>query len=371
MRINEFKLEAFFGRYEFSAPYLLCCSDCETMTVRDLLALEEGAQEELLQSRLGYSASPGDPGLLSEIAQTYASLDADCVLEFVGAQEALFNFMNNALEKGDHMITMFPAYQSVYEVAHALGCQVSRWELRQGAGGWQADTGDLAKLIRPNTKVIALNSPNNPTGFALSAQQITAIVELARQHGLMIFSDEVYSGLEFSAQPPAAWADIYENAFSLNVFSKAYGLAGLRLGWIASQNKAFLAHMLNFKYYTSICSPLPSQKLALIAIKHREEIIAKNRQIIAANLRYAEAFFAQHSSLFTCNRPMAGPIAFHKLNLNKPIADFCDDLRRRKGVLLAPGHLFDIEGNYFRMGYGRKNFKEALDKLDEYINEAL
>ena len=367
MKINDFKLEAFFNRHEFSAAFLLCCSDCESMTMAELLALEPGAREAFLGYRLGYGESPGDPELLAEIAHTYASVDEGGVLEFAGAQEAIFAFMNCALKKGDHLITMFPAYQSAYEVARSIGCEVSAWHLQEQDSGWNADIDALAKLIRPHTKVIAINSPNNPTGFALSAAQTRAIAALAAESGLMVFSDEVYSGLEPPGRQPPALADIYDNAFSLNVFSKAYGLPGLRIGWVASQNKAFLAKMLKFKYYTSICSAIPSQKLALIAIKHREQIFAKNRRIISENLSYADAFFHKHAALFKNNRPMAGPIAFHKLNSHIPVEEFCSDLLQQKSVLLAPGSLFDKEGNYFRMGYGRRSFKAALDALDEYV----
>jgi aspartate/methionine/tyrosine aminotransferase len=369
MRINEFKLEAFFNKHEFNAAYLLCCSDCEAMTIEDLLNLEPGAKEEFLNYWLGYGASPGDPELLAEIAKTYASVDEDGVLEFAGAQEAIFCFMNSVLEKGDHMITMFPAYQSTYEVGRSIGCAISTWDLQETGSGWSADIDALTQLIRPNTKVIAVNSPNNPTGFVLSAEQIRAIAALAGYHGIMVFSDEVYSGLEHSTEPPLPFASVYENAFSLNVLSKAYGLAGLRIGWLASQNKAYLAKMLNFKYYTSICSAVPSQKLALIALKHREQIFARNRKIIFDNLIYSDEFFHKNGDLFKYNRPLAGPIAFHKLNMNISVDDFCEELLRQKGVLLAPGILFDKGGNYFRMGYGRKSFKAGLNRLDEYLSE--
>jgi aspartate/methionine/tyrosine aminotransferase len=205
----------------------------------------------------------------------------------------------------------------------------------------------------------------------LSEEQNTAIAALAEKHGLMVFSDEVYSGLEYSPSQPISFADIYENAFALNVFSKAYGLAGLRIGWVASQNKPFLEKMLNFKYYTSICSATPSQKLAIIATKHRDKIFARNKHIIAENLAYSDEFFAKHADLFTYNRPLAGPIAFHKLNARINIVDFCEDLLKNKGVLLAYDRLFDKEGNYFRIGLGRKDFKLGLDLLDGYISEKM
>jgi len=370
MKIDDFKLELFFCEHEFTAPYLLCCSDCESMSLDELLAYEPGAKEKFFNCWLGYSESPGDPELLTEISKTYKHVDEAGVLEFVGAQEAIFNFMNNALEKGDHMITMYPAYQSTYEICKAIGCEVSHWDLIQEENGWRADIDVLASLIKPNTKVIAVNSPNNPTGYTFSRGQIEAIASLAGQRGIMVFSDEVYTGLERSSAEQLTFADFYENAFSLNVLSKAYGMAGLRIGWVASQNKQFLSQMLKFKYYTSICGAVPSQKLAIIALKHREKIFEKNRKIISENLAHSDRFFKKHGDLFTCNRPMAGPIAFHKLNTKQPIAEFCEDLIKRKGVLLAYDRLFDTEGNYFRMGYGRKNFKSALDLLDEYMADS-
>lgn len=367
MKFKDFKLESFFGKYEFSAQYLLCCSDCESMSLDELLSFEPGAKERFLNAHLGYSESPGDPELLEEISKTYNSIDPCGVLEFAGAQEAILSFMNIALEKGDHMITMFPAYQSTYEICRAIGCEVSEWELVQTGGGWTIDTDCLKKLIKPNTKVIAVCSPNNPTGYCLSREQNEAIASFARKHGLLVFSDEVYRGL--SMNEPDSFADIYENAFSLNVLSKAYGLAGLRIGWLASQNIGFMEKMLNFKYYTTICSAVPSQKLALIAVRHRDKLFSRNSTIINENLSYSDVFFKKHHAFFQYNRPMAGPIAFHRLKLPQSAADFCDDLVRKKGVLLAPGALFDKEDSYFRMGYGRKNFKTCLDLLGEYMEE--
>ena len=163
MKINDFKLESFFNKYEFSASYLLCCSDCESMPIDELLSYEPGAKEKFLNSWLGYSESTGDKELLLEISKTYKHVDEHGVLEFTGAQEAIFNFMNNALNKGEHIVTMFPAYQSTYEICRSIGCEISFWELVQSENGWTIDTDDLAKLIKPNTKVIAICSPNNPT----------------------------------------------------------------------------------------------------------------------------------------------------------------------------------------------------------------
>ncbi|MDR0499056.1 MAG: aminotransferase class I/II-fold pyridoxal phosphate-dependent enzyme [Holophagales bacterium] len=211
MKIDDFRLEKFFNKYEFNAPYLLCCSDCESMPLGELLSLEPDAKENFLKSQLGYSESFGDPELLFEISKTYDCIDERGILEFAGAQEAIFIFMNSVLEKGDHLITMFPAYQSTYEICRAIGCEVSNWELVQTSNGWTIDTDSLANLVKPNTKIIALCSPNNPTGYCLSMEQNKAIASLAQRHGLLVFSDEVYRGL--SENEPPSFADIYESAF--------------------------------------------------------------------------------------------------------------------------------------------------------------
>lgn len=367
MKIKDFKLEQFFNKYEFSAPHLMCCSDCESITIEELLALEPGSKERFMDTWLGYSESPGDPELLLGISEMYQNVDEGGILEFVGAQEAILNFMNNALEKGDHMITMFPAYQSTYEICYAIGCEVSNWELVQTEDGWAVDLDALESLIRPNTKVIAVCSPNNPTGYTLSEEECRVIAGLAGRHGIKVFSDEVYRGL--AVEEPPSFADMYENAWSLNVMSKAYGLPGLRLGWVASQSSELYEAMLNFKYYTSICGPAPSQKLSIIAVKHRDKIFARNRAIIEGNLSLSDTFFKKHENIFQYNRPMAGPIAFHRLKADVPIASFCDGLVSKKGLLLAYDALFDKGGNYFRMGYGRKSFKACLGLLDEYVSE--
>ena len=162
MKINDFKLECYFGKYEFTAPYLLTQSDCESMSTRDLLALEPGAQEKYLSQWLGYTETWGDPELREIIAGLYKTMTKDNVLIFHGAQEAIFGYMNVMLDPGDHMIAMFPNYQSAYEVANAVpGCELSKWYLKDDGEKWTVDFDALEALIRPNTKLIAINSPNN------------------------------------------------------------------------------------------------------------------------------------------------------------------------------------------------------------------
>lgn len=369
MKLNDFKLEVYFNKHEFTAPYLLTQSDCESMTIEDLLRFEKDAEEKFKKSWLGYTEAPGNPELREEIAKLYANVTADGILVHAGAQEAIFNFMNVFLEPGDHMVCQFPVYQSLYDVAPAIGCEVSRWELRQAEEGWTFDLDELKRLIKPNTKLIAINTPNNPTGYTLSLDEMKAIADIARENNIFVFCDEVYKGLEFDGHRLPWFADVYENAISLGVMSKSYGLSGLRIGWIGTQNKEIVEKMIGFKNYTTICSSAPSEFLSIVALRSGDKILRRNLEIVQENVAIADRFFAKYAHLFTNNRPTAGPIAFHKLKIDQPVEPFCEDLIARKGVLLLPASIYDYQENYFRMGYGRKNFSESLNKFEEYLIE--
>lgn len=369
MKINDFKLEVFFGKHEFTAPYLLTQSDCESMSISDLLKLEAGSQERFLNEWLGYTEVPGDPELRSVISILYTTMTAENIIVHAGAQEPIFNFMNILLEKQDHVITQFPIYQSLFEVANSIGCEVSPWNIEQSKNGWIMDINKLESLIQPNTKLIVLNSPNNPTGYTFKEEEIKRITDIARENGIYVFCDEVYKGVELDGIKHPWFADYYEKGISLGVMSKAYGLAGLRIGWLATRDEELLGKLIKMKHYTSICSSGPSEKLSIIALKHSEMLLQRNTQIIEDNLKIADAFFKKYPDLFKFNRPMAGPIAFIKMNIEMPIAKFCNELVDKQGVLLLPSNIYGMDTQYFRMGFGRTNFKESLDQFEAYLIE--
>jgi aspartate/methionine/tyrosine aminotransferase len=368
MKLPPFALERFFARHEFSAKHLLCCSDCETLSVAGLLDLEPGARESLLGLRLGYTESPGSPSLRRRVAGLYAGQRPECILVFAGAEEAIYLFMQAALEPGDHAVVHCPCYQSLTAVAEARGCEVTRWETREEEG-WALDAAALRGLLKPNTKAVVVNSPHNPTGYHMPEKTLREIVEITEGRGITLFSDEVYRGLEQDPRDmlPAA-CDLGEKTVSLGVMSKTYGLAGLRIGWLAARDRALLSRVASLKDYTTICSSAPSELLAEVALRHAEELAARNRKIIASNLDMLDAFFARHGELFTWRRPSAGPIAFPRLNKGD-IATFCEDLVRKSGVLLLPGTVYQDRGNHFRVGFGRANMPEALKALEGYLTE--
>jgi aspartate/methionine/tyrosine aminotransferase len=369
MRLEPFRLERYFAKHEFSAPYLLCSSDCESMELRDLLALEPGAAERLSSLWLGYTESSGDPGLRQSITTLYEQIDAEQVLVHSGAEEAIFNFMNVALRPGDHVIVHAPYYQSLGEVARSIGAEVSEWP-GDPAQSWELDLEVLKATLTPRTKVVVVNFPHNPTGFLPSLEFVRELSKLSEQHGFIIFSDEVYRGLELDPSDRLpAFTDMNNRAISLGVMSKTYGLAGLRIGWIATRNERLFNELAAFKDYTTICNSAPSEFLATLALRNAPAIVERNLQIIRKNLDHLEVFFGSHTDLFHWYRPKAGSIAFPTL-LKGTVDEFCTDLVNNAGVLLLPGTLYNSGLNSFRVGFGRKNVPEALQKLEEHLRKA-
>lgn len=368
MKLNPFKLERYFAKHEFSAPYLLCSSDCESMSLEELLALEPGADEQFKSLWLGYTVSQGNPELRQAITSLYETVTADQVLVHSGAEEAIFNFMNVTLKPGDHMVVHAPYYQSLGEVARGIGAQVIEWRA-DPQHAWRLDLDDLKAILTDRTRVVVVNLPHNPTGFLPRGNFIHELSALSERHGFVIFADEVYRGLELDPSDRLpAMADVNQRAVSLGVMSKTFGLAGLRIGWIATRNAMLFKQMAAFKDYTTICSSAPSEFMATIALRHAEVIARRNLQIIRDNLDLLDRFFHQHPDLFAWQRPKAGSIAFPLLQKGS-VDEFCADLVSKAGVLLLPGSLYGPGYNAFRVGFGRRNLPKALEKFEDYIKK--
>ena len=371
MKIAPFKLERYFAKYEFKAKYLLSSSDCESFTVQEILDLEVNAASRFQNHWLGYTESPGSAELREAITALYTTIHAADLLVCTGAEEAIFLFMNCALDRGNHVIVHTPCYQSLFEIANAIGCEVTQWRTDED-NGWELDIDVLRQSIKPNTKAIVFNCPHNPTGYLMSHDKQRQIVELAREHNLLIFSDEVYRELEYdpSDRLPAT-CDLYENAVSLGVMSKTYGLPGLRIGWIATHNKALYDAMAGLKDYTSICNSAPSEFLSIVALHHRDKLMKRNLEIIGRNLALLDDFFARHADICSWVRPKAGSFAFPCLKLDNEIEAFCVDVVEQQNVMLVPGTCFEPDSHNFRVGFGRDNMPEALTQFEDYLQKSL
>lgn len=368
MSLPPFALERFFARWEFVAPHLLCTSDVEGWRLDELLALADAdgrARWDALT--LGYTESAGLPALRAEIAGLYEGVSAEEVLVCAGAEEAIYVLLRSLLRPGDHAVVTWPAYQSLHEVARAAGAEVTLLPLR-AEQGWVPTPAELDAALRPTTRLVVLNFPHNPTGALPDVATFRRLVEVAGAHGAYVLSDEVYRGLEHDpADRLPAGIELPGRTLSLGVMSKAFGLAGLRIGWLATHDAEVLARAAQYKDYTTICASAPSEVLALIALRAREAVLARSRAIVAANLPLLDAFFERWAGVVEWVRPRAGCIGYPRLLLPTAIEAFCEELVRTEGVLLLPGTVFGDERNHFRIGFGRRDVQAGVADLDRFL----
>lgn len=359
--LRPFALERFFGRWEFAAPHALSSSDCEPLTVHEVLTLAGAGPEVLLEAKLGYVESDGQPFLRERIASFYPGLSPDDVLVFAAPEEAIFVAMSALVGPGERVIVQTPCYQSLAEVARAAGAEVVGWPLVEREADWACDLDALEReLARRPTALLVVNAPHNPTGWQPDAATWQAIVALAARHGARVFADEMYRGLERRSEEalvPAACID--DRALSLWGMSKSFGLAGLRIGWLALRDRALRQRMLALKDYTTICAAAPSELLASLALGAHALITARHRVTIEANLEIARDFAARAGGTIAWREPRAGSVAFPRWVAGGASA-LAERMAREHGLVIVSSDLFDHGDHHVRFGLGRRAFPEAL-----------
>lgn len=365
MELTPFRIERWYERYEFTTELMLSSSDCESMPVGELLALEPDAGERLASMRLGYTEVPGSQELRSAIAALYTRAGPEDVVALAAAEEGIFAAEHALLRPGDHAVVETPCYESALAVARSTGADVDAWR-RSYRDGWAHDLDELERLLRPDTKLVYVNTPHNPTGTSMPRAVLDRVVELCAERGAVLLCDEVYRELEHDpAGRLPAGCDLYERAISLGSVSKTYGLPGLRTGWVACRDGALRDAIVAVKLYTTICSSAPSELLAALALRHREGLVGRNRSLVLENLALADAFVARHAGLVDWVRPTASPIGFPRLRVEDTQA-FCERLAAEVGVLLLPGEVYDEPG-HVRFGLGRLGAAEAFERLGRFL----
>jgi aspartate/methionine/tyrosine aminotransferase len=373
VQLPNFRLEVYLGEWEFKARHHLTASDAETLTIGELLARAgDEDREAFMRLGLGYAPTWGGEALREAIASTYETIDPGRhVLAFAGAEEAMYWALQELVGPGDHAIVTVPNYQSMETLTLRTGAEVSGWALRPERD-WAPDLDELEALIRPNTRLIAVNFPNNPTGALPDRETFVALVALCDRHEIVLFSDEVYRGLERDASRMLPQAcDLSERALSLNVMSKAYGLPGLRIGWLATHDHALLSRLERRKHYTSICNAGPSEFLATLALRNGDAVRARNRAIIEHNLPIFDAFFARWSQWFAWEHPQGGCVCFPRY-LGEDVGRFCRDLVEEVGVVLLPADIYasevgEVPRDRFRIGVGRRDPEPALAAFESFL----
>lgn len=370
--MRNFLLETYFSKWEFSAKYHLTASDIESMSIRDLLNMASDTDREAFyELGLGYSETYGSPEIRATIASTYQTASPEDIICFAGAEEGVYIAMRVLLKKDSHAIVIVPNYQAAETIPLSI-CDVTGVSL-DSKNNWSLDIESIKKAIRPNTKLISINFPNNPTGAIPEASIIEELIGICREKGIYLFSDEVYRLVEKEEKNRLPQlADIYEKGLSLNVMSKAYGLPGLRIGWIMSKDRKLLKEMEQYKHYLSICNSAPSEKLAVIALKARDVILEKNRKLVNQNADKLTVFFKTFEHLFDWKRPDGGCVGFPKFKGPGSTDVFCEELVEKAGVLLLPPKIYFSEllptpQDHFRIGFGRKGIDLALDVFSDYL----
>jgi aspartate/methionine/tyrosine aminotransferase len=369
--LEPFLLERYFAEHEFATPHLLCASDLESVPMRDLVAHADDEAAALWDDlRLGYTETTGHPALRAELAGLYTTLAPDDIVTFAGASEAITCLMSGLVGPGDHAVVTWPGYQSLYEVARAAGADVTTVELRQDRG-WAIDPDEIAAAITPATRLVVVNAPHNPTGMLPDAATWQALAARTAEAGATLVCDEVYRLLEHDpADRLPAGADLGEHVVSIGVLSKSYGLAGLRIGWLATRGAAIRAAAVRVKDYGSMCNAAPAEILGVIGLRAADRLLARNRELVRANLALVDELFAAHPNRLRWVRPRAGAIGFPQLLGDEPVDAFCDRLRAAEGVLLLPGTVYGHTGNHVRLGFGRADCGAALARLDAFLQTA-
>lgn len=370
MPINPFLLERYFAKYEFKVKYLLSPSDCESLGMSELLSFASEESLELWNNlKLSYTESQGHEILREEISNLYAAVKPAHIL-IAAPEEGIYIAMQTLLDPGDEVVAVSPAYQSLYEIARSKSCAVKSWQFEIRNNSWHLDISKLEDLITDRTKLLVINFPHNPTGYLPGEDELKSMVDIARRKNIILFSDEMYRGLETeSVKRLPSIADIYENGIALSGMSKSFALPGLRIGWLASRNRDFISRFLHYKDYVTICSSSPSEILALIALRAKERILERNNKIVNGNIKMASEFFSAHSDKFVWLPPAGGSTAFPKWLGKMSIEDLCGGLLESEEVMLVPGSMFEFPGNHFRLGLGRENFSEGMERFGEFLGE--
>ncbi|PYH98172.1 long-chain fatty acid transporter [Aspergillus ellipticus CBS 707.79] len=380
VHIKEFAVEQWMDKYETTAKYNVAETCCASISVNDLRELSEDKADPLdLSTKLTYGAIRGSERLRGALAALYSietpnHLPSDHVLVTAGAIQANFLLLYSLVGPGDHVICHYPTYQQLYSVPASLGAEVSLWKAKE-TDCWKLDIEELKQLIRPNTKLIILNNPQNPTGAVILQATLQEIVEIARQSSITIHSDEVYRPIFHSIGPvepqfPSSLLSLgYEHTVVTGSMSKAYSLAGIRVGWLASRDRSLIEKCASARDYTTISVSQLDDAIASYALAPAciHNLLERNIALAQKNLAILEKFIESHPGTCDWVKPRAGTTAFVRFSkAGDPVDDvaFCEILQDKTGVMFVPGSLCFGEGEDFK-GYVRIGFVCETEVLEQ------
>ena len=366
-----FEMERMMSKFEQAVDYNLSESGVHPVTLGELLSDDPGEVERLLKTELNYPYANGVPELRENIAALYEGAAAENILVTIGAAEANFISVLTLCAPGDEIVIMLPNYMQIWGIAKNHGLSVKEFHLQEN-NGWAPDLDDLKHVVSTRTRMIAVCNPNNPTGRLLTSEEMAEIVAVAQQVGAWILADEVYRGSErLSDEEAPSFYGLYERVLAVGGLSKAYGLPGLRTGWVAGPPET-IDDIWARHEYTTIAATMLSNRLAAIALSPevRPRIIARARKLIRDGYPVLQEWMDGHGETFSLTPPHAAAIAFIKYHMKINSTEFTERLRREKSVLIVPGDHFGID-RHLRVSFGLPHdyLVPALDRIHELVME--
>lgn len=364
MRIEPFALERWQSAWENVVAHNLSESGVHPLSVAELL--EPGGADEILSQALSYGHSNGTEALRTAIGAQYPGASAEQIVVTNGSAEANFISLWRILEPGDEVVLMLPNYMQVHGLIEAFGGRIVPLRLRE-ANGWTLDHDELTRAVGPKTRLIAVCNPNNPTGAVLSEADMNAIVAAAARHGTWILADEVYRGAEREGgETPTFWGR-YDRLFATCGLSKAYGLPGLRIGWVASP-RATADELWARKDYTTIFPGILSDLLARKALARRDAILERTRGVLRKNWPTMAGWLARHRHILEAVPSKAGAIVYARYHLKRNSTELVTRLKDEASVLIVAGDHFGMDG-YLRIGYGNEpaDLEQGLSRLAAFL----
>lgn len=352
MNIKPFLVEEWMNEYEDGARYNIAETCVDSVSLDELFALTQTDRASFLNEfcarRLTYGHIAGNPEFLKGICGLYKTIAPENVVPTHGAAGANHHIFYSLISPGDRVVSIMPTYQQLYSIPESYGADLQLLHLKQ-ENGYLPDLDALRELVTPETKMICINNPNNPTGALMSTEHLLKIVEIARSVGAWIMCDEVYRHLTQTDDWSVSIADLYEKGISVSSMSKVFSLAGLRLGWIATRDMSVVRACLSHRDYNHISCGMFDEVIAGLALAHADKILARNRAIVRENLSILDSWMQTEPRL-RYTKPQAGTTALIYYDHALPSYEFAARMYHETGAFVTPGDCFE-QPQSLRIGY--------------------
>ncbi len=372
MKIDAFKVEEWMNAWETKCKYNVAETCCDSVSLDELFELTGEDREAFINNftagRLTYGYIEGKPEMKEAICGLYKTLKPENIVPTHGAAGANHHVFYSLVEEGDEVISIMPTYQQLYSIPESMGAKVNLLHLKE-ENGYLPDLKELAAMVTPKTKVICVNNPNNPTGALMSEEMLKEIVEIAKTVDAYVLCDEVYRHLTQEDVWTTSIVDLYDKGISVSSMSKVFSLAGIRMGWIASHDEAFIKSCWSHRDYNLICCGMLDEQVAALALTHKDALLNRNKKLVRENLAILDAWVNENPLLHYV-KPQAGTTALVYYDLDIPSEDFCKGLLAETGALVTPGCCFEIEHS-MRIGYAcdQQELKDGLAQISAYIKK--